>query len=251
MQTFKAYRTFENDKVVSSRFVDTTLDELDPGEVVVRTKYSTINYKDALSHNGAGRIMRKYPTVAGIDMAGTVESSDRRALEARRQGDRARLRPRRRARRRLQRARARAGRLDRAQAGKHDGVRRDDARHRRLHRGARDPPDAAQRTLARQGPGGGHRRDRRRRLGGHRDPREARLRGACDHRQARGSEVPEGHRREGDRRSPLDRPRRRSGRSTRRRGPAPSTTSAATCSRGCCRRPASAARSPPSGSRPT
>lgn len=75
MQTFKAYRTFENDKVVASRFVDTTLDELDPGEVVVRTKYSTINYKDALSHNGTGRIMRKYPTVAGIDMAGTVESS--------------------------------------------------------------------------------------------------------------------------------------------------------------------------------
>ena len=75
MQTFKAYRTFENDKVVSSRFVDTTLDALDPGEVVVRTKYSTINYKDALSHNGTGRIMRKYPTVAGIDMAGTVESS--------------------------------------------------------------------------------------------------------------------------------------------------------------------------------
>ena len=108
VQTFKAYRTFENDKVVSSRFVDTTLDELDPGEVVVRTKYSTINYKDALSHNGAGRIMRKYPTVAGIDMAGTVESLDRRALEARRQGDRPRLRPRRRARRRLQRARARA-----------------------------------------------------------------------------------------------------------------------------------------------
>ena len=54
MQTFKAYRTFEDDKVVSSRFVDTTLDELDPGEVVVRTKYSTINYKDALSHNGSG-----------------------------------------------------------------------------------------------------------------------------------------------------------------------------------------------------
>ena len=75
MQTFKAYRTFESDKVVSSRFVDATLDELDPGEVVVRTKYSTINYKDALSHNGSGRIMRKYPTVAGIDMAGTVESS--------------------------------------------------------------------------------------------------------------------------------------------------------------------------------
>jgi acrylyl-CoA reductase (NADPH) len=75
VQTFKAYRTFQDDKVVSSRFVDTTLDELDPGDVVVRTKYSTINYKDALSYNGSGRIMRKYPTVAGIDMAGTVESS--------------------------------------------------------------------------------------------------------------------------------------------------------------------------------
>ena len=75
MQTFKAYRTFQDDKVVSSRFVDTTLDELDPGDVVVRTKYSTINFKDALSYNGSGRIMRKYPTVAGIDMAGTVESS--------------------------------------------------------------------------------------------------------------------------------------------------------------------------------
>jgi putative YhdH/YhfP family quinone oxidoreductase len=52
-----------------------TVDELDPGDVVIRTKYSTINYKDALSHNGAGRIMRKYPTNAGVDMAGTVESS--------------------------------------------------------------------------------------------------------------------------------------------------------------------------------
>ena len=75
MHKFKAYRTFEADKVVSSRFVEMSLDELDAGDVVVRTKYSTINYKDALSYNGAGRIMRKYPTVAGIDMAGTVESS--------------------------------------------------------------------------------------------------------------------------------------------------------------------------------
>ena len=76
MQTFKAYRTFEQDKVVSSRFVDLSLDDLDPGDVVIRTKYSTINYKDALSYGGAGKIMRKFPTVAGIDMAGTVESSN-------------------------------------------------------------------------------------------------------------------------------------------------------------------------------
>ena len=75
MQTFKAYRTFEQDKVVSSRFVDLSLEDLDPGDVVIRTKYSTINYKDALSYNGTGKIMRKFPTVAGIDLAGTVESS--------------------------------------------------------------------------------------------------------------------------------------------------------------------------------
>src|SRR6185437_14844988 len=68
-------RTFEQDHAVSSRFVTLSVDELDPGDVVIRIKYSTINYKDALSYNGAGKIMRKFPTVAGIDLAGTVESS--------------------------------------------------------------------------------------------------------------------------------------------------------------------------------
>src|SRR6516225_3882013 len=75
VQHFKAYRTFQEDGVVRSRFVEMGPDELDPGDVLVRTKYSTINYKDALSYSGAGKIMRKYPTVGGIDMAGTVESS--------------------------------------------------------------------------------------------------------------------------------------------------------------------------------
>jgi acrylyl-CoA reductase (NADPH) len=75
VQKFKAYRTFEENKVISSRFVEMTMDELDLGDVVIKTKYSTINYKDALSHNGTGRIMRKYPTNAGVDMAGTVEAS--------------------------------------------------------------------------------------------------------------------------------------------------------------------------------
>ena len=75
MQKFKAYRTFQENNVVVSRFVEMAVDELDPGDVLVRTKYSTINYKDALSYNGAGKIMRKYPTNAGIDMAGTVETS--------------------------------------------------------------------------------------------------------------------------------------------------------------------------------
>jgi acrylyl-CoA reductase (NADPH) len=74
-QQFKAYRTFQEDGVIRSRFVEMAPADLDPGDVLVKTKYSTINYKDALSYNGAGKIMRKYPTVAGIDMAGTVETS--------------------------------------------------------------------------------------------------------------------------------------------------------------------------------
>ncbi|MEO6954331.1 MAG: YhdH/YhfP family quinone oxidoreductase [Polyangia bacterium] len=73
--TFKAYRSFDEGGKVTSRFVDMTIDELDQGEVVLFAEHSTINYKDALSHDGSGRIMRKFPTNAGIDVAGTVESS--------------------------------------------------------------------------------------------------------------------------------------------------------------------------------
>ncbi len=207
MQKFKAYRTFQENDAVVSRFVEMTLDELDPGDVVVRTKYSTINYKDALSYNGAGKIMRKYPTNAGIDMAGTVESSTDPRWKQRRQGDRARLRHGRRARRRLQRVRARSRRLGRAAAREHDGLRRDDARHGRLHRGAGDHADGAQRTQARERPGRGHRRDRRRGLGRGRDPREDRLSRGRDHRQAGGSRVSQGPRREGGAAAPGDRSR--------------------------------------------
>jgi NADPH2:quinone reductase len=52
-----------------------TLDDLAAGEVVVRVLYSDINYKDALAATGAGKILRKYPLVGGIDLAGVVEAS--------------------------------------------------------------------------------------------------------------------------------------------------------------------------------
>jgi putative YhdH/YhfP family quinone oxidoreductase len=55
--------------------VELTLDDLTSGEVVIRAAYSSVNYKDALAATGSGKIMRKYPTNAGIDMAGTVDSS--------------------------------------------------------------------------------------------------------------------------------------------------------------------------------
>jgi NADPH:quinone reductase-like Zn-dependent oxidoreductase len=91
LQKFKAYRTFQENDAVVSRFVDMSTEELDPGDVVVRTKYSTINYKDALSYNGAGKIMRKYPTNAGHRHGRNGRIVAGSAVEARRQGDRPRL----------------------------------------------------------------------------------------------------------------------------------------------------------------
>jgi putative YhdH/YhfP family quinone oxidoreductase len=55
--------------------VDMTLGELDPGEVVIRTACSSINFKDALAATGAGKIIRRFPCNGGIDGAGVVESS--------------------------------------------------------------------------------------------------------------------------------------------------------------------------------
>jgi putative YhdH/YhfP family quinone oxidoreductase len=51
------------------------LDELDPGEVTIKTAFSSINFKDALAATGAGRIIRRFPCVGGIDGCGVVVSS--------------------------------------------------------------------------------------------------------------------------------------------------------------------------------
>src|SRR5258708_6436189 len=75
MTTFKALRIHEAAGKISARFEPLTLDALSPGEVVIRVAYSDINYKDALAATGAGKILRRYPLVGGIDLAGTVESS--------------------------------------------------------------------------------------------------------------------------------------------------------------------------------
>jgi NADPH2:quinone reductase len=85
MQSFTAYRIHEIDGRIVPRFDQITLDDLGPGEVVVRVQYSDINYKDALAATGAGRILRKYPLVGGIDLAGEgASSTDARARPARR-----------------------------------------------------------------------------------------------------------------------------------------------------------------------
>lgn len=53
-----------------------TDEQLPDGDVTVAVKYSSLNYKDGLAVTGKGKIIRSYPMVCGIDLAGTVEASD-------------------------------------------------------------------------------------------------------------------------------------------------------------------------------
>ncbi|MGD2056073.1 MAG: YhdH/YhfP family quinone oxidoreductase [Gammaproteobacteria bacterium] len=77
--SFRAYRIHENGGTVSARLEELSLDDLGPGEVVIRAHYSSVNYKDALAATGRGRILRRFPLVGGIDVAGVVaESADPR-----------------------------------------------------------------------------------------------------------------------------------------------------------------------------
>ena len=72
---FRAYRVFNEENKIVSRWVDLTLADLDPGDVVIRSAYSSVNYKDALAATGAGKVIRRFPCVGGIDVAGVVVSS--------------------------------------------------------------------------------------------------------------------------------------------------------------------------------
>jgi len=76
VSTFRAFRIHETGGKISARFEDLTLDALTPGEVVIEVQYSGINYKDALAATGAGKILRRYPLVGGIDLAGFVKTSE-------------------------------------------------------------------------------------------------------------------------------------------------------------------------------
>jgi putative YhdH/YhfP family quinone oxidoreductase len=79
MTTLKAYRIYNDDGKVSGRFTDMKLDELDAGDVVIKVAYSSVNFKDALAASGAGKIIRRFPCVGGVDLSGTVvESADAR-----------------------------------------------------------------------------------------------------------------------------------------------------------------------------
>lgn len=72
---FKAYLINQDDGKVVSAFATLEESQLDAGEVTIAVTHSSINYKDALAATGAGRIIRRFPCIGGIDLAGKVLSS--------------------------------------------------------------------------------------------------------------------------------------------------------------------------------
>jgi NADPH2:quinone reductase len=72
---FKAFRISETDGKSEGKLVEVSLDELSAGDVVIEAAYSSVNYKDALAGTGVGKIVRRFPVIGGIDVAGTVQSS--------------------------------------------------------------------------------------------------------------------------------------------------------------------------------
>lgn len=77
MQPFPAFRISQQpDGSTVSRIERVTVGELSPGAVVIRCAYSSVNYKDALAATGTGKVVRKFPVIGGVDLAGTVLESD-------------------------------------------------------------------------------------------------------------------------------------------------------------------------------
>lgn len=75
MATFKAIRVDKADKGTTAQLTQFDEAELMEGDVTVRVEWSTLNYKDGLALTGKAPVVRRFPMIAGIDFAGTVEAS--------------------------------------------------------------------------------------------------------------------------------------------------------------------------------
>jgi acrylyl-CoA reductase (NADPH) len=75
--TFRAIRADKTDAGQNVRFVDMDDSELMDGDVTVRVTHSTVNYKDGLTLSGKSPVIRRFPMVLGVDLAGIVERSAR------------------------------------------------------------------------------------------------------------------------------------------------------------------------------
>jgi putative YhdH/YhfP family quinone oxidoreductase len=74
--SFTAFRIHNDEDGYRSGPEEITLEDLNEGDVTIRAEWSCINYKDALAGTGKGRILKRFPLVGGIDVAGTVVASD-------------------------------------------------------------------------------------------------------------------------------------------------------------------------------
>lgn len=72
---FKALLATRTGKTISTSVVEMNEQDLMPGDVSIAVDYSTVNYKDALAITGRADVMRQFPMIPGIDLAGTVEAS--------------------------------------------------------------------------------------------------------------------------------------------------------------------------------
>jgi len=75
MSTFKAIVIDKAEAGQTVRLADFDDKDLMEGDVSVRIEYSTVNYKDGLAVTGKAPVVRRFPMIAGVDFAGTVESS--------------------------------------------------------------------------------------------------------------------------------------------------------------------------------
>ncbi|MET0288381.1 MAG: YhdH/YhfP family quinone oxidoreductase [Pseudoxanthomonas sp.] len=81
---FNAFRVHHDDAGHHSGIASISLDDLNAGDVVIKSAWSSVNYKDALAGTGKGKILRRFPLVGGIDTAGHVVASTNKAF---REGD--------------------------------------------------------------------------------------------------------------------------------------------------------------------
>jgi acrylyl-CoA reductase (NADPH) len=72
---FKAFLITKDEAGQKAELTDLALSDLMDGDVVVAVSHSTVNYKDGLALTGRSPVVRKFPMVGGIDLAGTVETS--------------------------------------------------------------------------------------------------------------------------------------------------------------------------------
>ena len=81
---FRAVKSFNQDGRRVSRMLTQSIDDLDPGEVLIKSQYAAVNFKDARAVSGVGNVVKRFPCIPGVEVSGTVAASTSPAF---REGD--------------------------------------------------------------------------------------------------------------------------------------------------------------------